>query len=141
MELKVKNQKLKGLTARERGGVTLLFVVLVVAATLSIAVGIFNAVFVEFRLAGEISQSFTALYAADQGIEQLLYQDRVLNSLCPGMGSCSYGPTTITLPNGACVTLRLNRVGKDTTAVSTGQFRCGTGELAVRRALQVRYQK
>ncbi len=125
-------------------GVTLLFVVLIVAALLSTALGIFDAVFGQLRLAGEITDSFRALYAADQGIEKLLYDDRVANAVpgCPGSSPCSYGPTTISLGQDRCVTLRLTRTsGRNTTVVATGEYRCGTGELTVRRAIRVQYQK
>ncbi len=126
----------------DASGVTLLFVTLVVAAVLSIAIGIFNAVFSEFRLAGEISQSFAALYAADEGIERLLYCERTPGSgcdPCPGPGSCTYGPVTTSLTNGACYTVSLNRTGSQVTIVSTGEFRCGSPTLAVKRALRVTY--
>lgn len=122
----------------------LLLVVLILAAILSIATGIFNVVFGELRIAGEISDSFQALYAADEGMERMLYCDRVSDSgcaPCPGAGSCSYGPVLTLLANGACHTVRLSRTGRDTTVTSTGEYRCGGTTLAVRRALQSTYTR
>lgn len=124
--------------ARQREGMTLLLVILILAALLSISIGIFNVVFGEIQLSGELNNAFVAFYAADEGVERLLYDYFVANALgCPPLPtSCSYGPTTITLSNGACHTLRLTRTGNSLTALATGEYRCGSPTLSVKRALQ-----
>ncbi len=128
-----------GIFRRQAPGITILLVVLVLSALLSISLGILDVVLGEFRISGEITDSFIALYAADQGIEQILYSDRVQNSICPGSGSCSYGPVTTPLPNGSCYTLRLNRSGANTVVVATGEYRCASPVLAVKRAFEATY--
>lgn len=124
---------------RSSSGMTLLLVVLILSALLSISLGIFTVVLGESRIAGEITDSFVALYAADQGMERMLYDNRVAGTVCPGSGACSYGPVTTPLANGSCMTLRLDRTGPNTTVISTGEYRCGLPELSVKRALETTY--
>ncbi|MDP3727625.1 MAG: hypothetical protein Q8R35_03230 [bacterium] len=126
---------------RQRRGITLLLVVLILSALLSISLGIIDVVLGEFKISGEISDSFIALYAADQGIERILYDDRIGSSICPGSGICSYGPVTTALPNGACYTLRLDRPGANTTVISTGEYRCASSQLSVKRAFEATYSQ
>ncbi|MDP3727104.1 MAG: hypothetical protein Q8R35_00515 [bacterium] len=126
-------------TYRQRRGITLLLVVLILSALLSISLGILDVVLGEFKISGEISDSFVALYAADLGVERILYDDRVGTSICPGSGNCSYGPITTALPNGACFTLRLDRTGGNTVVVSTGEYRCASPQLSVKRAFEATY--
>lgn len=127
------------------GGMTLLLVVLLLAIFLSIAAGTFQIAFTEYRLSGELSDSFQALYAADEGVERLFFYDRVLNSAvlgCSAWGACTSTPQTINLGNGICVELRFSRDAAAQTAVTAvGEFRCGGSAVAVRRALEATYQK
>src|SRR3989344_8751863 len=128
----------------EREGMTLLLVVVLLAAFLSIAAGIFQIAFTEYRLSGELSDSFRALYAADEGIERLFFYDRVLDSAlgCSGLGACTGIPETIFFGNGACMKLELSRDATAQTVVTAvGEFRCGGSPIAVRRALWATYQK
>lgn len=127
--------------ANDRRGMTLLLVILVLSALLSVSFGISNVVIGEFRVSGEIADSFVALYAADQGVERMFYDDRARDAICPGGASCSYGPVTTELSNGACYTLRLTRTGIQTTVVSTGEYRCATPALSVKRALEAVYTR
>lgn len=128
-------------SSRRRAGMTLLLVILIISALLSVSLSIVTVVLGELRIAGEMTDSFIALYAADEGMERLLYDDRIAESICPGSGSCSYGPVTASLSNGACYTARLSRTGNDTTIISTGEFRCGSPVLSVRRAFQATYTR
>lgn len=125
---------------------TLLLVVLLLSVMITISAGIFSVVFGELRISGEITDSFTALYAADQGIELMHFCDRMPNSGCdPCQGqpqdSCTYGPVTTALPNGACMTVQLSRAGQQTTVISTGEYRCATPDLSVKRSFQSFYTK
>lgn len=123
---------------------TLLLVVLLLAAFLSIAAGIFQIAFTEYRLSGELSDSFRALYAADEGIERLFFYDRVLDSAlgCSGITECHPAPQSIDFGNGVCLELQLSReTSAITTLTAIGEFRCGGSPITVRRALEATYQK
>ncbi|OHA08410.1 MAG: hypothetical protein A3A44_00200 [Candidatus Sungbacteria bacterium RIFCSPLOWO2_01_FULL_60_25] len=124
---------------------TLLLVVLLLAMFLSIAAGIFQIAFTEYRLAGELSDSFRALYAADEGVERLFFYDRFLDSVLgcpPGSGFCDLRSQTINFGNGICVELQYSRSsGGEAKATAIGEFRCGGSPVAVRRALEATYQK
>jgi hypothetical protein len=127
-----------------RPGIALLLVVLITSALLAVSVGIFTTVFGQLRISEEVAYSFTALYAADEGIERLLYEDLVTDSVpgCSGVSPCSYESADINLPNGACMKLRLTRApSRLTTLTAVGEYRCIAGTLAVKRALRVSYQK
>ncbi|MDP3794959.1 MAG: hypothetical protein Q8R13_03460 [bacterium] len=68
-------------------GTTLLLSVLVLSIILTIALGVTTIFIGELRLSGGVSQSVTAFYAADTGIECFLYQERVNPALpCDGAG-------------------------------------------------------
>ena len=127
-------------------GITLLLVILVLTALLSISLGIFNVVFTELRISGEISDSFAALYAADEAIEWGLYLDRIqtppLCNLAPGL-NC-YDSGWVSVLSGACYRLRADKTltapsTYDVTLKATGEFRCGAGASAVKRALLTNY--
>lgn len=131
-------------------GITLLLVILILAALLSISIGIFTVVFTELRISGEIADSFVALYAADEAIEKGLYEDRGENPFCfptPGPGSNCYDSGWVTLPSGACYRLRADKIEVspdppiyDVTLAATGEFGCDGGAFAVRRALSTSYR-
>ncbi|QQG45686.1 MAG: hypothetical protein HYW89_02075 [Candidatus Sungiibacteriota bacterium] len=123
-----------------KNGITLLLVVVLLSAIFSISLGIFNVVFGELRLSGEIADSFTAFYAADQGIEKILYRDRVQREVCTTGGANCYteGPTDI--QSVGCYTLRMSKVGGNTEIVIAGQYRCGANpQRVVKRGFQVNY--
>src|SRR3989344_6147985 len=72
-------------------GVALLLVMSILAALTSISFAMFNIAFSQIQIAGELSDSFIAFYAADEGIERLLYEDRVdPANLCSGFGPSCY---------------------------------------------------
>ncbi len=62
---------------------TILLVILVLSGLLAISIGIFNVVFFETQIAGEMTGSFRAIYVAEQGLERTLCLDR---------GNCSVTP-------------------------------------------------
>lgn len=70
-------------TARERRGITILIVVLVLTAILSISAGVLNVVIGQLTISGQVHDSFRALYAADEAIEKWLFLDRVLGPIAP----------------------------------------------------------
>lgn len=124
-------------------GITLLLVILILSALLSISLGVYNSVFTEIRLSGEIADSFVALYAADEAIERGLFEDRDATPLCSAPGTNCYDSGWVTVASGACYRLRADRVDVgptyNMTLRATGEFRCGGGTFSVKRALSTDY--
>lgn len=67
-------------------GVTLLLVMVVLSAVLTISVGIANIIFGQIRISGESSDSFRAFLATDRAIERKLYEVLVHQNICQGPG-------------------------------------------------------
>lgn len=108
----------------------------VLSAILSVSVGIFNIIIGQLYISGEISDSFIALYAADEGIEKTLYRDRVHPSCIST--SCSVGPI-VTLA-GSCYTIIYTRSGPNTSVKGVGQYRCDPGATRItKRGFEVTY--
>ncbi len=135
-------------------GITVLLVVIIISVLFSISIGIFNIVFGELRLSGEITDSFVASFAADQSIERALYRDRMLPApLCPGVGTACYAEdsSAVTalqnlLPTGVCYNLSVDKtlnadgVTIDTKLTSIGTYRCGAGQSrVVKRSYELTY--
>lgn len=134
-------------------GITLLLVILVLSALMTVSLGIFNISFIELRISGDLSNSMRALYASDQMVEYGLYRDRIQGAACGGVGQDCYTACTTNylgcanpddslpaLPSGACGKVVVSRFGGQTTLQSTGQYDCDAGSLRlVRRAFQVVY--
>lgn len=120
-------------------GIALLLVVVLLSAILSIGIGIFNVVFGELQISGEASDSFLAAYAADQGLEKMLYRDRILGEICPTPGSDCFPAQTFDIQSGGCYTIRVSKNG-GTDIVVYGQYRCGAApSRVVKRGFQVTY--
>ena len=128
-------------------GITLLLVIFVLTALLSISIGIFNVVFTELRISGEITDSFIALAAADEAVERAFYLDR---QQVPPLCSISLGVNCFvesrTVSSGACYVLRVDKTfvnasTNNVTIKATGEYRCGAGILSVKRALSVSYNQ
>lgn len=122
-------------------GITLLLVIVLLSAILSISIGIFNVVLGEFRISGEATDSFRALYAADQGIERTLYQDREQQALCAvALGPDCFVAEGVGVPSEACYTVRVSKIADATTIVIAGQYRCGANPArVVKRGFEVTY--
>lgn len=127
-------------------GITLLLVILVLSALMTVSLGIFNVSFIELRISGDFSNSLRALDVSDQLVELALYKDRVQQSICTtpgencyvgcitGSADCSSPTETFAaLPNGACGRVTISRLGGQTTLESLGQFDCNSGSLRVAR--------
>ncbi|GEM_PF-1741437 len=125
----------------QQQGITLLLVIVLLSAILSISVGIFNVVLGEFRISGEASDSFRALYAADQGIERTLYRDRRQQGLCTvAEGTDCFVAEGVGVPSEACYTVRVSKASGATTIVIAGQYRCGSNPArVVKRGFEVTY--
>ena len=132
-------------------GVALLLVMSILAALTSISFAMFNIAFSQIQIAGELSDSFIAFYAADEGIDRTLYEDRVLPAnLCSGFGSPCYTNgnstfTTVNALNGGCYYVELSKTDRgggiaENTLEVTGQSVCGTcASRFVRRAFELTY--
>ena len=140
--LKIENWKLQIYDRNfHRRGITLLLLIVLLSAILSISIGIFNVVIGEFRISGEASDSFRALYAADQGIERTLYQDRQQSALCAvAPGPDCFVAQEVMVPSEACYTVKVSKGAAATTIVIAGQYRCGSSpSRVVKRGFQVDY--
>lgn len=119
-------------------GVALLLVIVILSAILSVSIGIFNVVLGELLISGEISDSFIAFYAADTGIERMLYRDRNQNAVPGGVAK-----TDIDLfypEYHACYSIRLEKSGGENNIFSFGQYRCGPNDQRiVKRGFLVTY--
>ncbi len=131
-------------------GVALLLVMSILTALTSISFAMFNIAFSQIQIAGELSDSFIAFYAADEGIERLLYEDRVNPAnVCAGFGAACYevGDLTFSSPNafsGGCYYAKLSKTDSggiaENTLEVTGQSFCGVGASRfVRRAFELTY--
>ena len=122
-------------------GITLLLVIVLLSAILSISVGIFNIVNGELQISGETSDSFRALYAADEGIERVLYRDRQQEAVCSDApGPDCFVARDVAVRSGACYTARISKVGDTTKVIIAGQYRCGENPgRVVKRGFQIVY--
>lgn len=124
-----------------RDGITLLLVVVLLSAILSISLGIFNVVYGEFRISGEVADSFRALYAADEGIERTLYLDRQGDGVCVVVeGRDCYVVTDIPVLSGGQYSARVSKENGRTAVIVAGQNRAGVHSARIiRRGFQVTY--
>ncbi len=106
-------------TVSSRQGMTLLLVIIIVSALLSIGLELFQIIQDEILLSGQITDSFIGFYAADEGIERTLYMDRNAGPLADGF-TMSAIPTS----SQACYTARVSK-GVGTRVKVNGQYRCG----------------
>ncbi len=108
-------------------GMTLLLVVPLLAAILSISIGIFTLTFGEIRISGEIEDSFLAVYAADQGLERGLYLDFTKGTINCSGANCYVENWILPATTGASpsgYTMRISKTGSVTAMTIVGQYRC-----------------
>lgn len=141
-------QPAKILLKRKREkGITMLLVVAILSSLLSISVGIFDVIFGQIQLSGEISDSFSAFYAADEGIEKTLYLDRITNinnplGICAGTGGGAgcYTALAVNAQSGGCYDIAVDKVGASTNLKVLGQYRCGANPVrVVKRGFNLTY--
>ena len=133
-----KNKKIKDKSTRE--GTSLLLVVVLLSALMSVSLGIFNVVFGQIKLSGEVADSFVAFFSADQGIEKILYRDRVLENICPTPGINCFVEGPINVVSGGCYSINVSKTGGNTQIVGVGQYRCEANpNRVVKRGFQVNY--
>lgn len=126
----------------DKRGITLLLVVVILSALFSISLGIFNLVFGQILISGEVEDSFRAFYAADRGLERIFYRDRVDGGLPDGYQEDN---TNIKSEIGCFrITVRKTEdncgAGNNTCVTSIGQYRCGINpSRVVKRGFSVSY--
>ena len=121
-------------------GITLLLVIILLSAIMSIGLGIFNVVIGELKISGEISDSFIAFYAADEGIERVLYLDRVARAICAAPGENCFTDIDVPVASQGCYTARVSKIQNTTNIVVAGQYRCGPNPArVVKRGFEVTY--
>ena len=126
----------------DNSGMTLLLVVVLLSAILSISIGIFNIIFGQLQISGEIGDSFRALYSADEGVEKMLYRDRVEeeDGVCQIAGpDCYVDSSPESTLSGGCYTTRVSKIGIDTFLRVTGQARCNPSDRVIQRGFSVSY--
>lgn len=134
--IRSKKQELRS----KQEGITLLLVMILLSAILSISLGIFNVVIGEIKISGEIADSFIALYAADEGIERVLYMDRSAHTICKfAQGPGCFTEADVPVASQGCYTVRVSK-DERTEIVVAGQYRCGTNPVrVVKRGFEVTY--
>ncbi|MCX6813275.1 MAG: hypothetical protein NTV77_02190 [Candidatus Azambacteria bacterium] len=103
-------------------GIALLLTVIIISIVLLIATLIANVVVTQLKLAGDINDSATAIYAADSGVEWQLYQIR--------NGVSVPAPA---ISNGATVSVTVAGASPNFTIKSLGSYR------AVKRQFEVNF--
>lgn len=87
-------------TRNKKGGVILLFVVVILTAIFSISIGVFGVILGQVRTSETFESSYIAVYAADQAVERTLYRDRHENEFHLGTNKLPDTPVT----SGGCMT-------------------------------------
>jgi len=112
-------------TKRFQKGVSLTLAIIMLSSILSIGLGISTLLIRQAKLTRGIGHSVVAFYAADSGIEQILYEDR-------GVGVLDGYSTSTVFENNASYTVRVYKTGV-TTIKSSGGYQGKT------RAIEVQY--
>ncbi|OHA13154.1 MAG: hypothetical protein A3G49_02200 [Candidatus Sungbacteria bacterium RIFCSPLOWO2_12_FULL_41_11] len=102
--MKARQKKLK----KERG-ISLLLTVFLLSLMLSISLGIFDIIYSELMLSGDIRASFFALYAADEIVEKTVYLDRVSRAICQNLSNDCWTTPLITASNNACNSVKVSK--------------------------------
>lgn len=130
--------KKKNSRNKSEKGITLLLVVVILSALSSVSLGIFNIIYGQIKISGEIADSATAFYSAEQGVEKTLYLDRTSYKTNP-YGICGstpgfpcYSESQTESVSGGCYDLAVNKDAGGTTDIKVlGQYRCGINPLRV----------
>lgn len=114
----------------ENRGVSLLLTLLIMAALLAIAFGISRLSLGEIKITRDVPKSLVAYYAAEAGVEQVLYNDRTSSPPLPsGSNSECLDPPT----NEICYVVEFSGDSPNRTIRSNGSYK------EVRRTIEVTY--
>ena len=111
---------------RSQKGISLIFAIFILTFILGIALGTATILVRQIKIMREIGYSAVAFFAADSGIEKILYEDRV-SPVADGYS------VTVTLDNGAEYTVGVIKSGGDTTITSKGTYK------STNRAIEIQY--
>lgn len=127
-------------------GITLLLVVVLLSAILAISLGIFNVIFGQLQISGEVGDSFQALNAAERGIERTLYRDRAGSGLTDGDTEDNTSSPNPLDPQLGCFRVVVHKAPNcgssdiNTCITAMGQYQCGTNaSRSVRRGFRIVY--
>ena len=134
----------------KNSGITILLVMLIVSSLLAIAAGIFNFVIGELKLSGNVNDSFQAIYAADEGAERVLFDDRVSGLIDSADGVYCWDGSqyilgsspcsgVINTAKGNCYIPEITRNGGNTILKVVGKNSCAGSVTFINRAFEVRY--
>lgn len=134
-------------TSRKQG-ITMLLVIVVLTALLSISISIFNVMYSQMIISAEMGYSFVALYAADQGTEKLIRMDRDGTPLCTPATCPPASPLTCVSPaagcpvltSGACYDYSVSKDASYTVIEVFGKYPCFANPRRIdKRGLRVTY--
>ena len=111
-------------TIDKEKGIAVLMTVMIISIVMLVATLIANVVSIQLKLAGDIADSTTAIYAADSGVEYKLYQIRKEGILAG---------TEFLLSNGATVSVTVSGIFPNLTIKSLGSY------LSVKRQFEVNF--
>lgn len=110
-------------------GISLIFSVFILTFVLGIALGGASIVVRQIQITRNIGYSVIAFYAADSGVEKILFKDRDNPASVPD----GYGEEDIPLGNGAEYTVNVTKDSNGTTIDSKGIFK------NINRAIEIQY--
>ncbi|MDO8443459.1 MAG: hypothetical protein Q7S78_00490 [Candidatus Azambacteria bacterium] len=99
-----------GIIHREKG-IAVLITVTIISIVMLVATLIANIVATQLKLASDIADSTTAIYAADSGVEYKLYRIRKEGDTAGAEFSLSNGATVLVTVSGALPNLTIKSLG------------------------------
>ena len=146
-------------------GIALLFTLLIIGVAISLSIGVFNIILGELEIGEGARESHRAFYAADSGIECILYWDlkeqafvfdkeKAINCVgsspaftrssqtVDGKTATVYQSTaSFTLANGACVSLTVIKFSDGSSRIEAlGENTCNPAAVrVVQRGIEVNY--
>lgn len=130
--------------ASRKQGITMLLVIVVLTALLSISISIFNVVYSQTLISAETGYSFVAFYAADQGAEKIIRSDRDGSPVCT-LATCpltciSPAAGCPVLPSGGCYDYTVSKDASHTTVEVFGKYPCFANPRRIdKRGLRITY--
>lgn len=95
---------------KKKSGISLMLTVFLLSLMLSISLGIFNIIYNELILSGDIRSTFFALYAADEIIEKTVYLDKISRRVCLNLSGNCYVTPLISASNNACNSIQVSKI-------------------------------
>lgn len=146
-------------------GIALLFTLLIIGVAISLSVGVFNIILGELKIGEGARESMRAFFAADSGVECILYWDLKESAFvfdkekaitCVGSSpsftrssqtvdgkaaTVYQSPASFTLANGACVSLTVIKFSDGSSRIAAlGENTCNPAATrVVQRGVEVNY--